>query len=122
MILSILSLKSDLSKQFPQNVLPRVARVFHRHNGPQFCRLGHLEQSIRLFGLNCTISMYFETSFKLSSGEFTKIFKSSGHLKFNRHFLKAIFDLLTLNRFPNGFCIVLVVGQKNHEFFPAPTH
>ena len=26
-----------------------------------------------------------------------------GHLKLNRHFLKSIFDLLTLNRFPNGF-------------------
>ena len=43
------------------------------------------------------------------------------HLKFNRHFLKSIFDLLILNRLPNGFCIALVMGQKIHDFFQHPT-
>ena len=36
------------------------------------------------------------------------------YLGFNRHFLKSISDLLTLNRFPN-ICIVLVVGQNKFK-------
>ena len=35
-----------------------------------------------------------------------------GHFGFNLHLLKSIFDLFTLNRSPNIFCIVFVVHQK----------
>ena len=49
------------------------------------------------------------------------LWKFLGHLKFNRHFLKSIFDLLTLNRFPNGFLhCTRGCPKKIHDIFPAP--
>ena len=52
---------------------------------------------------------------------FKKARNSLGRLKFNRHFLKSIFDLLTLNRFLNGFLRCTRGGPKITNFFQHPT-
>ena len=65
----------------------------------------------------------FESTFQISIYQKLACFYvlRLGHLKFNSHFLKSIFDLLTLNRFLNGF-LHYTRGRpkKIHEFFPAP--
>ena len=44
------------------------------------------------------------------------------HLKFNRHSIKSIFDLLTLNWFSNGFLHwTRGRSKKIHDFFQHPT-
>ena len=67
--------------------------------------------------------LYFLNKFK-SKFRFFSSFPNShylGHLKLNRHFLKSIFDLPTLNQFPNGF-LHCTRGwpKKIHDIFPAP--
>ena len=48
--------------------------------------------------------------------------KCLDHFRFNRHFLKSIFDLFTLNRFPNVFFLHGARGglKKIHELVSAP--
>ena len=63
--------------------------------------------------------------FKNSTSHFEKLkivmdlIENLGHLTFNRHFLKSIFDLLTLNRFPNGFLHCTRGRPKNSRFFSS---
>ena len=49
-------------------------------------------------------------------------FSHLGHLKFNRHFLKSIFDLHTEPTYISKrfFALYSWLAKKNHDIFPAP--